>query len=228
MVRISGRGEGHRHDVGLRERHCIAADNDGAADVSSQSAQPSVTIRKKTIDLGECQCCRRPRIARQQQHATGKTRGGQCFGEAFAADISIACETEEGAIVGACIRLRIGHDHGLQRRSAERPVLPERQAADDVQPRLAIQQANPPGVGVRGKRQHRDRRDTGVEIVQRLTGAGALTHRRERAEVLPRKLNEHRAGIGVADGHRETALHRRGARQQFAPDTERDACGREP
>ena len=68
---------------GFRERHCIAADDDGVADFGSKSAQPSVTIRKETIDLGERQGCRRPRLARQQQHVGGKTRRGKCFGEAL-------------------------------------------------------------------------------------------------------------------------------------------------
>ena len=65
----------------------------------------------------------------------------------------------------------VGHDQrpGPTGRTS-RPGSPERQAADDVEPWLGMQQADPPGVGVRGKRQHGDRRDAGVEIADACAG----------------------------------------------------------
>ena len=126
-----------------------------------------------------------------------------------------SCPLASGSVAATTSACTVGRALGPRR--------PERQPRHHVEPRrVLLQQRGPPGVawriGLRRHRQHGHRRGAAADLGHSLRRPAIGMQRRQRAEMLARRLGEAGAGVRLAHRHRERRLHRRGPGQQLAPD----------
>ncbi len=84
----------------------------------------------------------------------------------------------------------------------------------------AVHQASDTRFGIGRQRQHGHGGTAGTHLGDGLGRAAMAGQRRQRAEMLARKLGESTSRIGVADGDGKAALHAGRGGEQFAPDAD--------
>ena len=90
----------------------------------------------------------------------------------------------------------------------------------------AVHQASDSRFGIGRQRQNGDGRAAGAHLGDGLGRAAMAGQRRQRAEMLARKLGESASRVGVADGNGKAALHAGRRGEELAPDAD-DALRRQ-